>query len=125
MTNLLRGVTQMLIYSRPSPCLANVGHLFDPNSNNTPSNKESPYKLNFLHNGPKMLDRDPTLHCVGQVMSYLEHQMQLAGHSTVKYLPSHCFTGSYTAPSCAKLGGSTTSNITHTRLSSGRDSNTN
>ena len=47
----LGGVTQILIHPKSFPCLVHVGYLFDPNRNNRPPNKESPYKLNYLHTG--------------------------------------------------------------------------
>ena len=72
---LLGGVVKILIYPRPSSCLADVG-LFDrPKSQQSPSNKESSYKLNFLHNGRSNTRSRSNSSLCGADTPYVKYQL--------------------------------------------------
>ena len=65
-------VPQVFTYPRLSPCLADVGQFVRPKSQQFPSNKGSPCKLNFLHNGRPN---------AGESVSVNTEDSSLAGHN--------------------------------------------
>ena len=139
-TSLLGGVAKIVIYPRPSPRLTDVGLFVRPKSQKPPLNKESPYKLNYLHTErSNALSRYKFLHCLGRRPALCEAPTAIGHsftprerqHARYKGAPLLNFSRAQLAlqgPYCAflhhwgdqarctfaPLGGSISSNITHT-----------
>ena len=75
-TSFLGGVVQILIFQRPSPCLADVRLCVRPKSQQSSLEQRSPCKLNFLHNGKSNVRSRSNSSVHGADTPYVKHQLQ-------------------------------------------------
>jgi len=111
-------------------------YLFDPNPNNPPVEQRISMQAQlFSHQKIKCSIEITNLHCVGADTPYMKYKLQRHVHryqileSPTSFIGAYCaflrHWGDQTHCAFTQLGGSTSLNITHTRLISGHDSDTN
>jgi len=102
------------LHTQDHQCLADVGLFVRPKSQQPPSCKESPWKLNFFHNGRLNARSRSNFSLRGEDTSYVKHQLQPSTSSG--WWHTHCERAplsnisrakllfrDHTAPSCIKL----------------------